>query len=566
MFEYGKVPAVIARDKEYNPENMNCYDYYIKNTEKYGEYNVFKHYSMKHGKKEFLSDVDALSYYFKNELGYKRGDCFTVFMPTCAEDMITFMALNKLGVIVNFVHPLLQGDALLEIMDLTESKGIMVYDMFLPKYADYIKKSDVPVIVVLPSEYALPDKYSAKISPDAAPFTKDLKKADIFIDIIKKYQGKTVDGLHDNGQDIAIYANGGGTTGNSKTIQLQNTALNNQIYMLGAQNTPVSEIGVDTEICSMPFFHAYGFCAGGLSALHKGAMAVFLPKFDADKFIEIMKTEKVTEFNGVPNMFKKLMDTPDFDGPFLKNIKVLYAGGDEVTPDFVHRMEKILSKNGSSASICAGWGLTECTAACTVNRPWKNKPGTIGEPLPGLRIEMWDENNKKVPYGQVGQIAVSGPTMMTGYLTKDRKDGVGLYTDEDGVKWVLTGDLAMYDEEGFIHFKGRTKKLIIISGYNVYPNDIEKLVTSLPFVKECCAVQGFDENNKAIVRLFTVLNDTAASDDEKEKFTEEIKKTVEDKINRFSVPRDIRFIEALPRTKLEKVDFLKLAELSPNKK
>lgn len=554
---------VLAQSKEFPPADHNCYDYFLKNTEQYGEYTVFSHYGREHKKSELVADIEAAAVYFKNELGLKEGDVYTVFSPTNVESMIVFMALNKIGVIVNFVHPLLPPEAMKEIAVFTKSKGIMVLDMFVAKYVEAIKELSIPLLVAVPSAYALPDKYAAKADENAmAAVRENIKTYITYPEMLKKYQGQSLGSMPGKKELIAIYANGGGTTGKSKTIRLSNSALNELVYMLGAQNTPVEEVGVDTEICSMPFFHAYGFCAGGLSAMHKGAKVIFLPKFDADRFVELMKTNKVTEFNGVPNLFKKLLAHPAFDGPHLKNIKVMYVGGDDIRPAFVHQFEKVLRKNGSNASICAGWGLTECCAACSTNPPWINKLGTIGKPLPGLTIEMWDENNKPVPQGKIGQMAVSGPTVMNGYLTEDGKDGVGLYTDENGKKWVLTGDLGYYDEEGYIVFMGRCKRLIIISGYNVYPNDIEKLLTELPFIKESCAVQGFDEDGNKIVRLYVVADN---AEENGEEYKKQIIALCSDRLDKFSVPRDIRFIDALPRTKIEKVDFMSLTELEPPK-
>ncbi len=560
MMKNVKVPEVLACDLEFKPGNHNCYDYFLKNTEQFGDYTCFAHYGREHMKSELVADVEAAAVYFEKDLGFKAGDVYTIFSPTNVESMILFMALNKLGVIVNFVHPLLPAENLKETMDFTKSKGIMILDMFVAKYVDTIAAQDIPCIVAVPSAYALPDKYSAKANEDAmALVSAKIKNYITYPELIKKYAGQSTEGVTNNKDAIAIYANGGGTTGKSKTIKLSNQSINELIHMLGAQNTPVEEIGVDTEICSMPFFHAYGFCAGGLCAMHKGAKVIFLPKFDADKFVEIMRTNKVTEFNGVPNMFKKLLAHPDFDGPHLKSLKVMYAGGDDVRPAFVSAFEEVLKKNGSNASICAGWGLTECCAACTTNPPWANKVGTIGKPLPKLDIQIWDDDYNEVADGTIGQIAVSGPTMMEGYLTEDGAIDEGLYKDVNGKKWVLTGDLAYKDEDGYLVFMGRNKRLVIISGYNVYPGDIEKLLTELTFIKECCAVQGYDEEGKSIVRLYVVADDA-------EEKAEEYNKQIRDlcaTINKFSVPRDIRYIDALPRTRLEKVDFMSLTELAP---
>lgn len=552
----------LARNHQFAPGDFNCYDYYLKNTKKFGDYTAFSHQGKEHLKSEFVSDIEATAFYFKNKLGYKKGDVFTIFSPTNIESMILFMALNKIGVIVNFVHPLLPADLLDEMMTFTKSKGIMLVDMFVPKYTEVISSHNIPCIITVPATYAIENKYEAKASPETIKALEGkVKKYITYPEIINKNRNKTLGDIPGKKTDLAIYFAGGGTTGKSKIIKHTNSSLNELVYMLGGHNTPVEEIGIDTEICCMPFFHAYGFCAGGLFTMHKGAKAIFLPKFNADKFIEAINNNKVTEFNGVPNMFKKLLAHPGFDTPNLKNLRVMYAGGDDVRPSFVKSFEKVLRKNGSKASICAGWGLTECCAVCSSNPIWANKIGTIGKPMDGLRIEAWDENNHPVPQGTVGQLVINGPTMMEGYLTENGPKDEGIYYDNNGTPWILTGDLGYFDNEGYITFMGRSKRLIIISGYNVYPVDIEKLLAELPFINECCAVQGFDNEGKKIIRLFVVADNVKSNE---EKYKKEILDLCNTRLEKFSVPRDIKFIDALPRTRLEKVDFLKLTEFEPS--
>ena len=554
-----KAPLPLVKSREAAPGNHNIYDYFLINSEQYGDYTIFGHYGKDHYKSEFIADIETFAAYYSLELGLKRGDVYTIFMPTNVESLILLMALNKIGVIVNFVHPLLPPENLKEIMEFTKSKGIVVLDMFAAKYAEAIADEGVPCLVCVPSTYALPDKLAAKANEQAmAVVSAKIKNYKTYPEVLAEYKDKRVDTVKDDKDDIAVYMNGGGTTGKSRTIKLTNDALNQVIYGLGSVNTIVENVGVDTEICAMPFFHAFGLCAGGLNCLHKGAKAVFLPRFESDKFIQLMKTNQVVEFNGVPNMYKKLLADPEFDGPHLKSVKVMYSGGDDVRPAFVKEVEKMMRKNGSNASICAGYGLTECSAICTTNPYWCNKLGTIGKPLPGLEVQVWDENNKPVPAGTTGQFVMHGPTMMQGYLTEDGPVDEGLYKDENGKKWVLSGDLGFLDEEGYAHFVGRCKRVIIISGYNVYPGDIEKLLTELDFINESCAVQGYLDG-KPIVRLFVVKKDDVDEEEAKEK----IISLCSERLSKYNIPKEIRFIDALPRTRLEKVDFMALTEKAP---
>ena len=554
-----KIP-VTAQSREYPPTDITCWKYFIRNSNQYGDYTIFSHAGKDHSRSEFIADVEALAAFFHRELGLKEQNVFTIFMPTNAESIITFMALNKMGIIVNFVHPLLPPESVEEILEFTESKGVMMLDMFAPKYAAMLKKSGLPVVLCSPKEYAYPDKTACPIDETALrALSSGHNGIYQYPTILKRYAGQHVNSVPEGKGYIAVYMNGGGTTGKSKTIKLSNYALNCVIYGLAGVITPVENIGYDTEICTMPFFHAFGLCAGGLSALSKGSRAIFLPKFDADQFIALMKTNHVVEFNGVPNMYKKLVEHPDFDDPSLKNIKVMYSGGDFVSPQLLEKIYAVMRKNGSNAEFCPGYGLTECGAVCSANRPWASKPETIGQPIQGLRFEIWDDNNQPLPYGEVGQIVITGASIMEGYLTKNGPDDAGIYRDALGTRWVLTGDLGKMDDEGYVTFVGRQKRVIIISGYNVYPVDIEQLVETLPYVRECCAVQGF-LGDKPIVRLFVVK----AEDGDENAYREEITKLITDNLSTFSVPKDIRFIDEIPRTNLQKVDFMKLSQFTPD--
>ena len=545
------------------PGDFSVWEYYLENTKQFGEYTVFSHYGTPHARSQFIRDIEALAAFYKEELGLQAQDVVTVFMPTCVEGIINFYALNKIGVIVNFVHPLLSSDKVKAIMDFTGSKGLVMMDMFVPAHTALLESAGVPLVVVNPKEYVYPDctlcatDDNAKAALDAAGVRwYGLPEA------VKAYKDKRVDSIPHGKEYVCVYMNGGGTTGESKTIILSNFAINSQVYMLGAPNSPTAQVGVDTEICCMPFFHAFGLCAGGLSAINMGHKVVFLAKFDAEAFVKLMKENHVLEFNGVPNMYKKLVATPSFDCAELGNVEKMFVGGDYVSADLCDQMYTLLRKHGSKAEFCAGYGLTECAAACTVNPVWANKFGTIGKPLPGLRIEIWDDDHKKVPAGTVGEIVITGDSMMNGYLTPDRLPNVGLYFDDEGTPWVLTGDLGKMDDESYITFAGRKKRVIIISGYNVFPVDIEKIAEALPEVRECCAVQGF-AGDKPIIRLFIA---PVSEDIDKAKVEAAICEETERKLNRFSVPRDFRYVDALPRTKLEKVDFMRISQFSPDQK
>ena len=547
--------------------DMNLYEYLLACLTPYtDDYPIFQFKLQDRMKSEFFEDVESMAVYFKEELGMQPGDAYSVFTPNCIDEIVCLFALNKIGCIANLIHPLFPPDAMKKSVEYTKSKGIFMYDMFLYQHAEILSTiENIDIIVSAPAMYAAPVDKKFYIRPDEKFMAiADARKLNVkyYGDILKKYRGQKTEGLYRSGDLTAVYMNGGGTTGVSRFIMLSSTALNavtkNTLVPVEPRDCGPGEI---CKILPLPFFHAYGLCGGLFCSLFSGNKSVPMARFDADEFIVNLKANKCYEIIGVPNMYRKLLDHPGFAGDHLKHVKYAFAGGDYVPTDFLKRFNDLMAANGSTATLCPGYGLTECGAVDCINMPWFTKPGTVGYALKTIRAEIFDDEQNIVPRGTVGEIAFTGNTLMKGYLMPDGRLGEGLYTDKDGKKWVLTGDLGKMDEDGFITFVARKKRVIIISGYNVFPADIENLLEPLPFLTECCAVQGYDEDKKPIVRLYIVLSPEA--DETK---LDEYKKTITDMcatINTFSVPREIKVIDALPRTRMEKIDFLKLTQPKP---
>ncbi len=540
-------------------KNYNCYEFYLAATEKYGDYKQAQHMDEMVMRSKFICDTEALACYFKKDLGLKRGDVYSIFVPSDIESFTAFYALNKLGVIVNFIHPLLPDDALIETVKESGSKGIMVLGLLGLKQhnVDAVNSLGLPVLLCRCSDYAAPaKKVAAGMGEALLEKILGYKNATLYCDVVKKYEGRTVEGCVNNCDDIAVYLNGGGTTGKSKTIKLTNKAINENVHKLGYIDH-IEDPGEEAEIIILPFFHAFGLVVAGHMALCNAGRIIPLMQFDARLVLKLYKKNKVVGIGGIPNMFKKLYNTPGFDGPHLKDTRMMFVGGDDLSPAFLEAFNGMLEKNGTSARLRQGYGLTEVGSVCCVNTNWVYKDGSIGKPLEGLRMEIWDDDHKPVPTGEVGEIVISGSTMMEGYLTDDGPKDAGIYYDEEGTPWVLSGDLGYTDEDGFFYFYGRKKRIIIISGYNVYPVDIENLMDTLPFIKESCAVRGTTEDGKPLVRLYVSLKTKGDEEEYKKIITDACAKN----LNQFSVPREIIFMDELPHTPLEKVDFMKLEKM-----
>lgn len=541
-------------------DNYNCYEYLKVCTQIYDDVYMMQHFGAKYLRSEIFHDIDALSSYFQNELKLKKGDVYTVFMPTTVQSIISIYALNQIGVIVNPVHPLMSSEYLKDVMKETNSKGVMILDILSKKHVETINQMGLPCLVCCSSDYSKGIKHfgtktGEKILKCIYP---KLKNTTYYRDAIKTHDNFVP--VKNNGDDIAVYLNGGGTTGKSKTIKLSSKALNELVQRVSVLDE-IHIPGEEAEIIVLPMFHSFGLCLGVHMAICNSARLIPMMQFDAKLFNKLMRKNLVVGVMGIPSMFQKLMKEKHFDGPWLKNIRLMFCGGDDVSEKFLNEFNSYFEKWGAVGRLRQGYGLTEVASVCCTNTNTDNRKGSIGKALDGVRIEIWDDDHKKLPAGEIGEIVISGPTAMSGYFSPDGPDDLGLYTDENGEKWVLSGDLGYQDEDGYFFFSGRKKRLIIISGYNVYPNDIEKKVGELDFIKEVCAVQGW-QGDKSIVRLYASLK---TSGDEEE-YKEKIRSVCVENFSKFYYPKEIIFMKELPQTPLMKVDFMKLSQMKPDDK
>lgn len=536
-------------------DNYNCFEYLRLCTESYGNHYMLQHFGKKYTQKEVFRDIDRLAAYFQKELKLKKGDVYTVFMPTTVQAVISFYALNKIGVAVHFLHPLMSSAYLEDTLRELDSKGLMVLDILAKKHTDAINRCGLPCLICHSSDYSSGLKGVA---------CKTGEK------IIKNTSSKIVKGTHyrqalrmhsfpaaekNNGDDVAVYLNGGGTTGKSKTIMLTSKAINELTY----KTSFIDEIhhkGEEAFIAVLPLFHCFGLCLSMHTLLCFGARLIPMMQFNAKAFVRLMKKNRIVGIMGIPLMFRKLMEEKGFDGPHLRNVRLMFCGGDDVSDSFLDKFNSYFEKWEASGRLRQGYGLTETASVCCTNTNEDYKKGTIGKPLKDITIEIHDENHNALPDGEIGEIAVSGSTVMKGYFVSGATENAGLYTDPQGRKWVLTGDLGFRDKDGYFHFSGRKKRVIIIAGYNIYPGDIEKKLTRLlPFIKECCAVQGW-QDEKPIIKLYV----STFRKGREEEYRQAIEETCRKNFSKFSVPKEIIFMDELPHTKMMKVDFMKLTE------
>lgn len=533
----------------HEPENQSCYEYMLESSARIkkdiGNYNAVICYGSVMKIDTLIAQADRLAGFFCSR-GVKRGDVYVIFLPTSTHAFTAFYALNKIGAICYFIHPMTPPDALEKMMAATNAKGIVMLDMMAPMFMSVLEKHES--VLCSPSDFgALPDTTGDKFASNPLIHR--------YCDIMKgEYPETPV--VSGNGKDTAFYMNGGGTTGRSKTVMLSSYAINSGAYVTYLLDTP-HEYGKCCSLAVLPCFHAFGLCDTMHYSICNAYTAICMPKFDARTANEIVTKYHVTHMIGVPNMFVKMFAEDNFLNPGLKNLDHLYAGGDSMNEAFREKFNAVLKENGCQSELTVGYGMTEMTAICTTNSHFFKKSGSIGYPYEGIKIKIVDDDGNELPTGEVGEVLASGCTMMDGYLPDDYIHESGIITDENGEKWVHSGDMGSLDEDGFLWFSGRKKKIIIISGYNVYPATIEEKVGALDNIREVCAVHGRDSNGKSLIKLCVSLKD---SEIDLVRYKTELLEFCRENLESISVPRRIEILPALPRTKMDKIDFMALTE------
>ncbi len=497
---------------------------------------------------ELLQKVDATASGF-HKLGINNGDVVTLCMPNVFEVIYAFYALNKLGVICHMVHPLTPVNQLRNQMIATSSKALVIVDTFYDTYHTMTLELSVPLILVTPvASFGLIKKIGYRvINRTRLANLRIAEKVIRFSDLYLNEEPLTLVDI--DPKSTAVYLHSGGTSGTPKTIELSHFAINSLAfhtdYILDEH-----DFGNRHMLAVLPMFHGFGLCMGVHAMLAFGGCDTLMPKFNADVAINLIKKNQINYVIGVPTLFEALLNNPKFAGEHLINLKQAFVGGDYVSPSLKIRFNEVMSTHGSHARLLEGYGLTEVVTVCSVNTLFEQKEGTVGKPLPTLTIKIVDLVTREVlPNGKPGEIAVSGDTRMNGYL-HDVDATQKTFFDIDGQTYVLTGDYGLIDAEGYLCFKQRLKRIVKVLGMPVLPSEIETLVSAFSEVNEVVAVGIKDQEKGNMIRLFMTLK----TEVDKKSFEEAIKQKIKSELSIYAVPKDIHYLDKMPRTIIGKID------------
>lgn len=496
--------------------------------------------------------VDKYSAILKYELNVKPNDVVLIALPNMPLTIILYYAVNKIGAVSNLVHPFTPFNQMREIMQKTNVKLSFLFEQRIAKEFDKYKEIANENIYVCRVEDHLPliKKFIYHTFLNFR-IRKKLKKQWKFEGFKYAYKLKS---KHKNTETykrdvnaLSVLLHSGSTTGDPKTICLSDWNFNflasHACEYLDLKPEQLIGYGM---LSVLPSFHGFGLEWTMHAPLSNGLASILIPKFSVKATIDALKHNKVVSMCGVPTMYTKLLNDESFQKcKRLKYTKVCFCGGDAMPITLQNKFNQILADNGSDGKLYEGYGLTESIAAFIVNTPKHYRQGSIGYPGSGVEMGIFDENRNKLGPNETGEIAVKSPSNMIGYYN-DKKA-----TDDctkDG--WLFTGDLGYMDEDNYVYFKQRIKRVVKVSGVAVFPTEIEHLIESIPGVEGACAVSIPDKKLISSIKVFVVSNAV-----DKEGMKQIIFDTCRKYLIRWAVPKEIEFRNELPMTLLGKIDF-----------
>ncbi len=489
--------------------------------------------------------------------GFRAGDTMSIIMPTSPQGIVAFYAVNKLGGVAAFIHPLSTEEELKHYLSLSGSRFALTLDIFYEKVASV--KDEVPLERLFVTKISAYMPLVKKLAYSVLMLPKKRAKPDPAWAVwLEKAEGncrKPPESVSAGSDALSVILFSGGTTGVPKGVMLTNKNIVSEGMMVAAWGK-LNES--DTILAILPIFHGFGLSVCVNAALMAGAKTVLIPKFTVKDVAKLIRTKKPTFLIGVPTLFKALLDEKIFRKADLSFLKMAFSGADTLPRTLKEEFDETVRKNGGNAVLLEGYGLTEAVTAIMAQPAGEYREGSIGLPFPDMDVKIVDpETYSEKLHGEIGEIVINGPAVMKGYLNNPEETAATLKVHDDGKIWLHTGDLGYCDADGFFYFKQRLKRMIKSSGMNVYPSEVENVICQHEEVKFACVIGVEDAHQMTRIKAFVELHHPEKASLEKEK---ELIAFVRKRLIKWSCPREIEFVEKLPLTKIGKVDFRKLEE------
>ena len=435
--------------------------------------------------------------------GIEPGDRVGLMMPNVPYFPAIYFGILRAGAVVVPMNVLLKGREVSFYLGDPEAKVLFAWGDFAEAAEAGAEDAGAETILVKPGEFE-------KLLADQEPVRE----------VAERDAGDTA---------VILYTSG--TTGKPKGAELTHANLYRNSKGVSEKLGEMS--GEDVLLGALPLFHSFGQTCCMNSAISVGATVTMLPRFDPEKALEIIQRDKVTLFQGVPTMYNAMLHCSSAEGADCSSLRICMSGGAAMPAELMRAFEEKFD-----CMILEGYGLSETSPVASFNHPDKErKPGSIGTPIEGVEMQVWDDDGNEVPQGEIGEIVIRGHNIMKGYW--NRPDANKEAIDDDG--WFRTGDMAKVDEDGYFFIVDRKKELIIRGGYNVYPREIEEVLYEHPAIQEAAVVGVEDESLGEEVGAAVVLKQGETLE------ADEVKSYVKEQVAAYKYPRKVWFVDELPK-------------------
>ena len=553
--KYGYIEK-LPKDIEY-PEG-GLYDVVYESSCKWPHNTAIEYYSSQVTYKELIRKIDRVARSLK-QIGVQKGDYVTVCMPNTPEAVYMFYAINEVGAIANMIHPLSSEKEIEEYVNKAHSKVMLVVDITYPKVENIIKNTQLEQVIVVSPTRSM-DFIVRAIYHLTKGRKNHIKKTQIittwnhFLAQGSKFVGNPHARVNANDPAVILYS--GGTTGKPKGVILTNLNFNSQA--LGAKYLVPELLKTRYSMLTfLPNFHAFGLGVCMHIPFYCGMRIVLIPQFNAKKLKSYIKKFHINILVGVPTVYE-YMTKMKFSAHELRRIKGAVSGGDMASQALKKEVNQFFRDHGSKAMIHNGYGLTEAAGGMVFSpASIAAEQDVIGYPLPDSEVLILDlKTHRPVGPNIDGEILVRGLTVMKGYLD-NKKATDDTFITIGNKKYLKTGDIGHVDERGVVYFKARLKRLIITNGYNVYPGNIESVTMKSKLVDKCACIGVPDKLRGEIVRIYIVPKEGTSE----HAIRKDLAKLYREYLAKYEIPREIKIISEIPKTKLGKVDFIALAKL-----
>lgn len=509
--------------------------------------------------KKMVEEIENCAKALKT-IGVREGDHVTIALPNCPQAIYMFYAVNLVGAVCNMIHPLSAEKEIEFYLNASHSVTAITLDQFYHKFENIRQNTGIVNIIIasvkdelskpVRAGYMLTEGRKIRKIPKDAPVIRWREFMAMSRHCFYNYK------VERKSDDPAVILYSGGTTGTTKGIVLTNKNFNALGQQVIATN-PMFRPG-DKMLAAMPVFHGFGLGVCIHTMLSQGGRCILVPRFTAKSYARLIVKYRCNFIAGVPTLYEALLRLSTMDGADLSCLKGVFSGGDSLSIELKKKLDKFLYDHKATIQVREGYGTTETVTACCLTPPTMFKEGSIGIPFPDTYIKIVEPGtDRELPYGEEGEILLAGPTVMREYMDNPEETAQTLRTHADGMTWVYTGDLGCMDDEGFVYFKGRAKRMIVTSGYNVYPGQIENILDAHEYVQMSCVIGVPDPYKMQKVKAFVKLSPDAPKSEETK---QELLNYCRKHIAKYAMPYDIEFRDELPKTLVGKVAYRVLEE------